>query len=424
MGELMPDKHVDTSDQEQREDADMAKCSNQDMDTPTKSTHLQPAVRTSLSQHTTAPTTTVAVAAVPVPLPATVATPTGLENLGGTCYANVWLQAMYLGGLEPVTEKILELQRSPSTDIPTDEWDSKRSVIEELCMVLYELRTTAAAAIRASDFTDALPAPFNSHRLHQDVTEFHNLITSIAHELCENSHSACNPLRPLLEIITTTASECDSCHTRHYVEDSSFMTWIAALDPSVVVHLGEALTHLSDIERLTEDNARFCPYGCMRNTTHLLQAQFMCFPEVWCVGIRRFAATPTGTVRLSTKVVVPLKVEVQGKLDRASFALFALALHEGTGDGGHYIAVGRSKADAKQDNRNDVWWRWNDSRVARWSWRRMRHVLCGSDVYMAWYCLTSRTPVSDDPVVVTPAMPPLPALGKESASTGLSLPPI
>ena len=81
--------------------------------------------------------------------------------------------------------------------------------------------------------------------------------------------------------------------------------------------------------------------------------------------------------------MVPLKIEIQGKLERATFALMSVVLHAGSAESGHYHTVGRSMDDAKQDNRDNVWWRWNDSRVARWRWGRVRHTLCGSDVYMA-----------------------------------------
>ena len=220
--ETASDGDMDTGDLVQRGDADMAKRRKS-----IKSTHLQPVVSASLSQHTIVPTTTGAVAAHHIMLPAIVPTPSGMRNLGGTCYVNSWMQAMALAGLEPVLEKILELERSPSADISADEWNSKRSAVQEACMVLYELLTADVAVIKASAFTDALPSPFNSHTQHQDVTEFHGLIASFAHALCENSRTGCNPLRRLLESSTTTACECENCHGRYYAEDTAFITWVS-----------------------------------------------------------------------------------------------------------------------------------------------------------------------------------------------------
>lgn len=275
----------------------------------------------------------------------------GLLNEGATCYLNSLLQALFY--TPPFREALFAWRRQADQDDGKEEgWEEEEKKKRDLCIPsqLQLLFARLACSERGAVGTKALTTSFRwtqaeSFRQH-DIQELMRVLFSAIERSLPGAPGLYRGT--LVDYIA-----CSECGFRREHTEEFF-------DVSLVVRghrsAEEALRQYVEPETLDGDNMWRCG-GCDRKVRAEKGLRFRRLPEVLAVQLKRFCYDPFGggRVKINDEVAFGERLSVDAQDGAREYGLFAVLMHSGTANGGHYFAYVRT---------GGRWLEYNDATVS------------------------------------------------------------
>lgn len=290
----------------------------------------------------------------------------GLVNMGNTCFANAFLQALF--GTDKFTDALISQSQSPSSPL-----------LARLQELFASMIFTDRYAFPPNAFLSTLPDWLRGGQQH-DSSEFGRFLLDSVEEAIKADYKGQSPPVSVSSIFggkTATVTKCSACGSASKREEDFVdigLTFPPAKleDPSV--DLGELLKFFETPETLTGDNQ----YRCSACGDELRDAEKRMFvtkaPEHFVFSLNRFSfdlATQTRR-KLLQEVVYPEWIDIHvedstsGLSNSVPYILYAVVMHSGqSAEYGHYYAYARHSSPASSlQNELAPWHRFNDENVA------------------------------------------------------------
>ncbi|XP_030480385.1 ubiquitin carboxyl-terminal hydrolase 26 isoform X1 [Cannabis sativa] len=278
--------------------------------------------------------------------------PSGLTNLGATCYANSILQCLYMnksfrGGIFSAEPDLLK----------------KQPVLEQLARLFAQLHASKMAFIDSSPFVKTLEL---DNGVQQDSHEFLTLLLSLL-ERCLN-HSKVSKARTVVQDLfrgtvshVTTCSQCGQDS-----EASSNMQDFYELELNVkgLKSLDNSLDDYLSVEELHGDNQYYCE-SCKTRVNATRSIKLRTLPPVLNFQLKRCVFVPKTTMKkkITSVFSFPGELDMHHRVSEPTqtesiYDLSAVLIHKGTAvNSGHYIAH-------IKDENTGQWWEFDDEHVS------------------------------------------------------------
>ncbi|XP_062097645.1 ubiquitin carboxyl-terminal hydrolase 26 isoform X3 [Humulus lupulus] len=278
--------------------------------------------------------------------------PSGLTNLGATCYANSILQCLYMnklfrGGIFSVEPDLLKQQ----------------PVLDQLARLFAQLHASKMAFIDSCPFVKTLEL---DNGVQQDSHEFLTLLLSLL-ERCLN-HSKVSKARTVVQDLfrgtvshVTTCSQCGQDS-----EASSNMQDFYELELNVkgLKSLDNSLDDYLSVEELHGDNQYYCE-SCKTRVNATRSIKLRTLPPVLNFQLKRCVFVPKTTMKkkITSAFYFPGELDMHHRLSEPTqtesiYDLSAVLIHKGTAvNSGHYIAH-------INDENTGQWWEFDDEHVS------------------------------------------------------------
>ena len=292
----------------------------------------------------------------------TIALPSGLNNLGATCYLNTQLQCL---ARNPVfLEGILSWRRS--SDGSENVMDS---VLSNLQVLLARLTSGSQATVTAEEFTSTLGLEAN---VMQDPNEFARLLFERMHESfqqstdnhMEGSDTLPTLLPRLFQGVLAYETTCSACMSITSKEENFMDINLPLLDAGMQsdkqsdaqCDLESCIDQYVCAEELTGENQYWCG-SCQAKRDASRKVVFRSLPPVLNLQLSRYIFDRKKLMKkkLMKKVLLPRVLKLPGS--SSNYHLCAVMNHQGTSAyRGHYVAEA-------MDWHSGVWFEFNDEDV-------------------------------------------------------------
>ncbi|KAI5589238.1 hypothetical protein BDE02_05G148900 [Populus trichocarpa] len=279
-------------------------------------------------------------------------TPSGLTNLGATCYANSVLQCLYMNA--SFREGVFSVEPDVLNEQP----------------VLYQL-VRLFAQLHASKLAFIDPAPFITtleldNAVQQDGHEFLTLLLSLL-ERCL-SHSKVSKARTIVQDLfrgsVSQVTTCSNCGRDSEASSKTEDFYELQMNVKGLKSLDESLDQYLSVEQLHGENQYNCELCKSRvDATHRIRLRTL--PDVLNFQLKRYEFLPKTTTRkkITSAFGFPGELDMGRRLSEPSqlewiYDLSAVLIHKGTAvNSGHYIAH-------IKDENTGQWWEFDDEHVS------------------------------------------------------------
>lgn len=284
-------------------------------------------------------------------LRASTETPSGLTNLGATCYANSILQCLYMNtsfrsGIFSLEPDILK----------------KQPVLDQLARLFAQLHSSKMAFIDSAPFIKTLEL---DNGVQQDSHEFLTLFLSLLERSLSYSKVAVAKtiVQDLFRGSVSHVTRCSSCGRDS--EASSKMEDFYELELNIkgLSNLEESLDDYLSVEALNGENQYSCE-SCQKRVDATRCIKLRSLPPVVNFQLKRYVFLPKTTTKkkISSSFSFPGQLDMGKRLSDPSsnytYDLAAILIHKGSAaNSGHYVAH-------IKDESNGHWWEFDDECVS------------------------------------------------------------
>ncbi|XP_042190868.1 ubl carboxyl-terminal hydrolase 18 [Callorhinchus milii] len=307
----------------------------------------------------------------------------GLNNMGCTCYFNALLQTLLL---------------APEFTCLLKRWDQMNltshgsSLPRELYRLFHQMETTEQTAVNPVKVLLCLFPNLRKANIQQDAGElFHTLFNLLLDQLHNPQISA--EMKALYEIRVEQFVKCQVCGV--VSEKQSRMISLPLQVPENHPHLNleKSLKMFFQPQNLTQRNACFC-WKCEKRTATLQGFKLFSLPSIVNFHLNRFCHRLDGFTRKINSTLefdeildlskFPISEKVLSQRKSQSYwlyELFAVIVHMGSANFGHYIAYVKYFEDKK-------WYLIDDSSVHSVQWEAVKETFGskrGQTAYLLLY---------------------------------------
>ncbi|CAK7346948.1 unnamed protein product [Dovyalis caffra] len=279
-------------------------------------------------------------------------TPSGLTNLGATCYANSVLQCLYMNA--SFREGVFSVEPDVLKEQP---------VLDQLVRLFAQLHASKLAFIDPAPFIMTLEL---DNAVQQDGHEFLTLLLSLL-ERCL-SHSRVSKAKTIVQDLfrgsVSQVTTCSNCGRDSEASSKTEDFYELQMNVKGLESLDESLDQYFSVEQLHGENQYDCELCKSRvDATHRIKLRTL--PDVLNFQLKRYEFLPKTTTRkkITSAFGFPGELDMGLRLSEPSqlewiYDLSAVLIHKGTAaNSGHYIAH-------IKDENTGQWWEFDDERVS------------------------------------------------------------
>lgn len=283
------------------------------------------------------------------------ALPAGLVNQAMTCYLNSVLQTLFY---TPEFRNALYACDFSAEENPT------KSIPCQLQRLFLRLQCYPGTAAQTISLTRSFG--WDSHEAWQqhDVQELCRVMFDALEGALKKSGQQADLIERLYQGTLKDYVKCQECSNESARQD--FYQDIALVvrpfgSDKVYTSLNEALNAFVEPETLNGNNQYFCE-KCNKKCDALKGLKFLTFPKILTLQLKRFDFDylTMRRIKLNDRVEFPEELDlnafIESKPPKSEYVynLFAVLVHSGSANGGHYYAYIRHKSD---------WFCFNDNQV-------------------------------------------------------------
>ncbi|KAJ6735835.1 UBIQUITIN CARBOXYL-TERMINAL HYDROLASE [Salix viminalis] len=279
-------------------------------------------------------------------------TPSGLTNLGATCYANSVLQCLHMNA--SFREGVFSVEPDVLIEQP---------VLYQLVRLFAQLHASKLACIDPAPFITTLEL---DNAVQQDGHEFLTLLLSLL-ERCL-SHSKVSKAKTIVQDLfrgsVSQVTTCSNCGRDSEASSKTEDFYELQMNVKGLKSLDESLDQYLSVEQLHGENQYNCELCKSRvDATHRIRLRTL--PDVLNFQLKRYEFLPKTTTRkkITSAFGFPGELDMGCRLSEPSqlewiYDLSAVLIHKGTAvNSGHYIAH-------IKDENTGQWWEFDDERVS------------------------------------------------------------
>ncbi|XP_068662753.1 ubiquitin carboxyl-terminal hydrolase 26-like isoform X2 [Aristolochia californica] len=279
--------------------------------------------------------------------------PSGLTNLGATCYANSILQCLYMNtsfraGIFSVEPELLKQQ----------------PVLDQLAQLFAQLCSSRLAFVDSAPFIKTLELDNGSQ---QDSHEFFTLFLSLLEQSLGRSKvaEAKTIVQDLFRGSISHVTRCSVCGKESEASSKTEDFYELELNIKGLKNLNDSLDDYLSVEELQGENQYFCEScGTRVDATRAIKLHKL--PPVLNFQLKRCVFLPKTTTKkkLTSVFSFPRQLNMAQRLCDSSlteliYDLSTILIHKGTAvNSGHYVAH-------IKDEFSGLWWEFDDEHVSK-----------------------------------------------------------